>query len=141
MAILVDKNTRLLIQGGTGRTGSLQTKLMKEYGTNIAAAVTPGKQGERIFGIPVYDSVCQAVKEHDINEEVQRIGFHLASFKKLITSKNRISVGKEADFIAQELQREVNTLNAKSASYKISFMAIKMKADIEKIREQLQNLE
>jgi succinyl-CoA synthetase alpha subunit len=55
----------VIIQGITGKFGSLHTRLMLEYGTNIVAGVTPGKGGQIFNGIPVYDSVKDAVKEHD----------------------------------------------------------------------------
>ncbi|MCE4617790.1 MAG: succinate--CoA ligase subunit alpha [Desulfurococcales archaeon] len=64
MAIIVDEKTRLIVQGITGREGSFHTKLMKEYGTKIVAGVTPGKGGQEVHGIPVYDSVEEAVKAH-----------------------------------------------------------------------------
>ncbi len=70
MSILIDQNTRVLVQGATGRTGSFQTKIMKKYGTNITAAVTPGKGGSKLFDIPVYDFVEDAVNEHDINAAI-----------------------------------------------------------------------
>ena len=71
MAIIVDENTRLIVQGITGREGSFHTKLMKEYGTKIVAGVTPGKGGQEIHGIPVYDSVEEAVKVHpDANTSI-----------------------------------------------------------------------
>ena len=67
MGILVNENTRVLIQGITGRLGSRQTKLMRDAGTNILAGVTPGKGGETVYGVPVYDTVKDAVKEQDID--------------------------------------------------------------------------
>ena len=67
MAILVDDNTRVLIQGITGQVGAFQTKVMLDYGTKILAGVTPGKGGEHIHGILVYDFVEEALNEHDIN--------------------------------------------------------------------------
>jgi succinyl-CoA synthetase alpha subunit len=70
MGILVNEQTRVLIQGITGRLGSLQTKLMLNYGTKIKAGVTPGKGGKTIHGIPVYDSIKDAVREHDVNASV-----------------------------------------------------------------------
>ncbi len=63
MAVLVDKGTRVLVQGITGKIGSYQTQLMIEYGTRIVAGVTPGKGGQTIHGVPVFDSAHQAVKE------------------------------------------------------------------------------
>ncbi|KCZ73683.1 succinyl-CoA synthetase, alpha subunit [Candidatus Methanoperedens nitroreducens] len=70
MGILIDKDTRLLVQGITGREGSFQTKQMKDFGTNIVAGITPGKGGSEIYGIPVFDSVAQAVDEVDPNASV-----------------------------------------------------------------------
>ncbi len=62
MGILVDRNTRVLVQGITGREGSFHTKLMLEYGTKIVAGVTPGKGSQEVHGIPVYDTVREAVE-------------------------------------------------------------------------------
>jgi succinyl-CoA synthetase alpha subunit len=67
MAILVDSNTRVLIQGITGTVGSFQTRIMQEYGTNVVAGVTPGKGGQEVHGIPVYDTVTQALAEHEVD--------------------------------------------------------------------------
>jgi len=64
MAILVDENTKVIVQGITGKEGSFHTKLMLDYGTKIVAGVTPGKKGLEIHGVPVYDTVEEAVEEH-----------------------------------------------------------------------------
>jgi len=64
VAILVDRNTKVLVQGITGREGSFHTKLMLEYGTKIVAGVTPGKGGSEVHGVPVYDTVAEAVRKH-----------------------------------------------------------------------------
>jgi succinyl-CoA synthetase alpha subunit len=60
MSILIDKNTRVIVQGITGRDGAFHTKQMLDYGTKIVAGVTPGKAGEKIEGVPVFDSVKEA---------------------------------------------------------------------------------
>jgi len=57
MAILVDEKSRVIIQGITGREGMARAQLMKDYGTNVVAGVTPGRGGQDVYGIPVYDSV------------------------------------------------------------------------------------
>ncbi len=67
MSVFVDSNTRLLVQGITGRDGSFHAKQMMEYGTNVVAGVTPGKGGEEVSGIPVFDSVRAAVVETAAN--------------------------------------------------------------------------
>jgi len=61
MAVLVDKNTRVLVQGITGREGEFHTRQMLEYGTQVVAGVTPGKGGQEVLGVPVFDTVKQAV--------------------------------------------------------------------------------
>lgn len=63
MSILLDKRTRVLVQGITGKIGQAQTKWMKAYGTNIVAGVTPGRGGASVEGVPVFDGVAEAVRE------------------------------------------------------------------------------
>ena len=70
MAILVNKKTKAIVQGITGTQGSFHTKLMLEYGTKIVAGVTPGKGGQEVHGIPVYDTVKEALCEHDANASI-----------------------------------------------------------------------
>ena len=57
MAILANKKTRVIVQGITGQQGSFHTRLMLDYGTNIVAGVTPGKKGQNVYGVPVFDTV------------------------------------------------------------------------------------
>jgi len=61
MAVLVDASTRLLVQGITGREGSFHTQQMIEYGTTVVAGVTPGAGGREVHGVPVFDTVAEAV--------------------------------------------------------------------------------
>ncbi len=67
MSILVDENTRLLVQGITGNEGSFHTRRCIEYGTKVVAGVTPGKGGTDFDGVPVFNTVEQAVKETGAN--------------------------------------------------------------------------
>jgi len=67
MSIWVDRNTRLLVQGITGREGQFHTLACKAYGTNVVAGVTPGKGGQSVEGIPVFNTVYKAVKETGAN--------------------------------------------------------------------------
>lgn len=70
MSILVNKNTKLIVQGITGRDGSFHSWKMKEYGTNIVGGVTPGKGGQTIHDIPVFDTVEEAVKATGANASI-----------------------------------------------------------------------
>jgi succinyl-CoA synthetase alpha subunit len=60
MAILIDESKRVLVQGMTGREGMARARLMRDYGTQLAAAVTPGKGGQMVEGVPVFDTVREA---------------------------------------------------------------------------------
>ncbi|MDP4271510.1 MAG: succinate--CoA ligase subunit alpha [Bacteroidota bacterium] len=70
MSILVNKNTKLIVQGITGRDGSFHSWKMKEYGTTIVGGVTPGKGGQTIHDIPVFDTVEEAVKATGANASI-----------------------------------------------------------------------
>jgi succinyl-CoA synthetase alpha subunit len=67
MAIIVDQDTKLVVAGLTGREGRFHGLRNREYGTNVVAGVTPGKGGQDVEGIPVYDTVADAVKEAGAN--------------------------------------------------------------------------
>lgn len=70
MSIIINKNTRVVVQGITGNEGLFHTRQMVEYGTKIVAGVTPGKGGQKVDGIPVFNTVSSAVKETDANASV-----------------------------------------------------------------------
>jgi len=71
MSVFIDRNTRLVVQGITGRDGSFHSKQMIEYGTNVVAGVTPGKGGQKFEGtVPIFNTVEQAVKETGANTSV-----------------------------------------------------------------------
>ena len=63
MSILIDRNTRVLCQGITGRAGQFHTKHCREYGTQIVGGVTPGRGGQTIESVPVFDTVAEAVEQ------------------------------------------------------------------------------
>jgi len=70
LGIIIDENTRAIVQGITGTQGRFHTKLMLEYGTKIVAGVTPGKGGTQVHGIPVYDTVEEAQEKHSANASI-----------------------------------------------------------------------
>lgn len=67
MSVLVDRNTRVVVQGITGHQGSVHTRQMKQFGTQVVAGVTPGKAGTEVEGVPVFDSVREAVQRTKAN--------------------------------------------------------------------------
>ena len=70
MTRFIDKETRVVVQGITGDQGEFHTKLMKEYGTKIVAGVTPGRGGQEVEGIPVYDTIREAQQVEEIDASI-----------------------------------------------------------------------
>ena len=74
MSVLVDEKTKVIVQGITGGEGSFHTEQMLEYGTLVVSGVTPGKGGQEIHGVPVFDTVRDAVEAGDLVAEIVRKG-------------------------------------------------------------------
>ncbi|WP_320056934.1 succinate--CoA ligase subunit alpha [Metallosphaera javensis (ex Hofmann et al. 2022)] len=75
----MNSGTRVLVQGITGKEGSFHTSMMLKYGTKIVAGVTPGKGGTEVNGVPVYDTVREALKEHEIDASIIFVPARFAS--------------------------------------------------------------
>ena len=67
MSILIDKDTKVVVQGITGTEGTFHTKRMLEYGTDVVAGVTPGKGGQTHLNVPIFNTVAEAVAEKGAN--------------------------------------------------------------------------
>ena len=92
MSILVDKNTRLLVQGFTGSQATLHSEQSIEYGTNIVGGVTPGKGGQTHLGTPVFNSVHEAMEEVQPNGNTGIANFELPLYIKY--RSDRINNGR-----------------------------------------------
>lgn len=79
MSIFINNNTKLLVQGITGRDGSFHTRQMLNYGTKVVAGVTPGKGGMEVEGVPVFNSAADAVKQTEANTSVLFVPARFAS--------------------------------------------------------------
>lgn len=90
MAILADKTTRVVIQGITGREATTFTKDMLDYGTIVVAGVTPGKGGQQVHGVPVYDTMRQALKNHSADATVISVPPALAKEATMESLENGI---------------------------------------------------
>jgi succinyl-CoA synthetase alpha subunit len=82
MTILVDRNTRVLVQGITGKIGAFHTQEMIQYGTHVVGGVTPGKGGTRQGGVQVFDTVKQAVDETGATASIVFVPPPLRSWKR-----------------------------------------------------------
>jgi len=79
MSVFIDEKTRLVVQGITGRDGSFHTRQMVEYGTKVVAGVTPGKGGQKLDDIPIFDTVADAVEKTGANASVIYVPARFAS--------------------------------------------------------------
>jgi uncharacterized protein (TIGR00255 family) len=94
---------------------------------------------DKLSALKASEECSSFLKDADITEEIERLDFHIGNFMGKLSKSGPI--GKELDFIAQEMQREANTMGAKSCDASLSGMVVQIKSQIEKIREQLQNIE
>lgn len=79
MSIFIDENTKVVVQGITGRDGSFHAARMKEYGTQVVAGVTPGKAGQAVEGVPVFDTVADAVAATGANTSILFVPVNFAA--------------------------------------------------------------
>lgn len=117
MSVIIDKDTRVIVQGITGNEGRFHTLSMKKYGTNIVAGCTPGKGGQEIEGIPVYDKVADAVKQHGANTSILFVPARAAKagvleaieagIKTIVVITEGIPLADEIEFVAKAAQQSV----------------------------------
>jgi succinyl-CoA synthetase alpha subunit len=91
LGIIIDENTHAIVQGITGTQGSFHTKLMLEYGTKIVAGTSPGKGGNQIHGVPIYDTVEEAQEKHSANASIIFVPAPFAADAALEALENGIS--------------------------------------------------
>lgn len=125
---------------GAALSGHLKTRV-KELKVNLDTIKERFRKAIKVKlkTIKTDDERSAFLRTTDITEEIERLAFHFRNFRNKLSESGPI--GKELDFIAQEMQREANTLGAKSFDTLVSAGAVQMKSRIEKIREQVQNIE
>jgi uncharacterized protein (TIGR00255 family) len=138
--IAVDIDERLeLCSGWKDKIDALSETVKKENHNRIKLRI------EELIGKPelnqdrLEQEVAYMADKADISEEVQRFSGHLEEMHNLLQSEK--TLGKKLDFTVQELNREVNTMGSKSRNIEISRLVIDIKAELEKVREQVQNVE
>ena len=92
LAVIVDEETRVIVQGITGTQGSFHSKLMLEYGTKIVAGVTPGKGGDRVHNVPVFDTVEAALRDQSANASIIFVPAPFAAEAALESLENGIDI-------------------------------------------------
>ncbi|MBT3362431.1 MAG: succinate--CoA ligase subunit alpha [Chloroflexi bacterium] len=98
MSILLNKDTKVMVQGITGKTGRVQTAWMLEYGTNIVAGCTPGKGGQEVEGVPVYNTVAECVQEQGAEASlffIPPVAFKQAAYETIDAGINLLIVVTE----------------------------------------------
>jgi succinyl-CoA synthetase alpha subunit len=115
MAILIDEQTRLVVQGITGKEGSFHALRNKAYGTNLVAGVTPGKSGQSVDGVPVFDTVAEAVQETGANTALVFVPARFAADAILEAAAGGVGLGVcvTEGVPIQDMARVVNYLEGK----------------------------
>jgi len=118
---------------------ALSPEIIADYSTRFHERLKELLAGMEYDRDRVLQEIALMLEKTDITEELARIENHLKQFRKILADDD--TIGKRLDFLLQELNREVNTIASKADDYRISNMAIEMKSEIEKIREQVQNIQ
>ena len=112
---------------------------IEEYAERIKTRVKDFTDGVEIEESRLLSEVCLYTDKINITEEITRFRSHLKEMRSLVLSN--IPVGRKLDFTVQELNREANTMGSKCNDYEISHLVVELKSEIEKVREQVQNIE
>lgn len=119
---------------------SLQTNVAKHYSNRIKSRIEYHLEEQiELDQVHLIQEIALMAEKGDITEELIRLRSHLEHFSSIV--KNNGAMGRKLDFITQEMHREVNTIGAKSVDAEISEAVVTMKSEIEKIKEQVQNIE
>jgi uncharacterized protein (TIGR00255 family) len=108
----------------------------KKLQDRLSEVLGPTVEGEE----RILREVVLFAEKIDLTEEITRLNSHIEQFRSVLSSKEK-SVGRTLDFLVQEMNREINTLSAKCVGVELSLLMVTMKSELEKIREQLQNIE
>lgn len=127
------------IEEQISKISSLTENSVKEYRESLFNKISELLDEEKIDKDRMYLEVALMADKVDINEELKRFDSHIVQFKSAMDMKD--CIGRKLDFIIQEMNREINTISSKSNDESISVCVIEVKSLIEKLREQVQNIE
>jgi uncharacterized protein (TIGR00255 family) len=139
-AIRADLDARLkLIEGWSREVAALAPKAVEDYRQRLSERIAELARGVAVDPQRLAQEVAVFAERTDIAEEVTRLASHLEQFRAFMASNE--PAGRRMDFLVQEMHREVNTTGSKSQHAEISARVVSMKAEVERIREQVQNVE
>lgn len=139
-----------LVRDIAGRLGTMDTLIQAIHAQAPATVETARKRMEETLArllheqpdpVRLAQEIAILAERTDVTEELTRLGSHMTQFRSLLADPGREAVGRKLDFLIQEIGREVNTIASKAMDARISQDAVSLKAELEKIREQVQNIE
>tara|TARA_B100000315_G_scaffold146021_1_gene134876 strand:- start:167 stop:1042 length:876 start_codon:yes stop_codon:yes gene_type:complete len=116
-----------------------QPMILENYKKKLAERLTKLLEGQKIDENRLLQEAAILADRSDISEEIVRLESHLKQF--VILTKGDEAIGRQLEFLNQEMLREANTITSKASDYKVSQSVVEIKAELEKIREQIQNIE
>ncbi len=116
-----------------------QPMILENYKKKLAERLSKLLEGQKIDEVRLLQEAAILADRSDISEEIVRLESHLKQF--VILTKGHEAVGRQLEFLNQEMLREANTITSKANDYKVSQLVVQIKAELEKIREQIQNIE
>ena len=127
------------IESHAAEIESWHPEVLKEYQNKLKERIKSLNEGMESAATRIAQETALLADRCDITEEITRLKSHLNQFKKFFNPNEPI--GRKLEFFTQEINREVNTIGSKSSNIKISNRVIEIKSELEKIREQVQNIE
>ncbi len=128
-----------LLTAQLAKIEKLTTKTRSEYKTKLTKRISDILEKKQVDSLRLEEEIAYLVDRSDITEEAVRFKSHLKQFRGAFTKKG--PVGKRLNFLLQELNREANTIGSKAANAEIATVVVSVKEEIEKMREQVQNIE
>jgi uncharacterized protein (TIGR00255 family) len=139
-ALARDLDARLdLVERLVGRVAELSPQLVEQYRARLAERIAELTRGVPLDPARLVQEVALFADRTDVAEEITRLGSHLAQVRALLALAE--PAGRKLDFLVQEMHREVNTIGSKSQSAEIAGIVVALKAEVERMREQVQNVE
>jgi uncharacterized protein (TIGR00255 family) len=140
--VVLQKDLTQRIQTIDGRLRTIQQRIplaLQASGVRLKARVAKLLEGQSVNMDRLAQEIAMLAERSDVTEELTRLQSHLAQFRTAL--KEKVPVGKRLDFLLQEMGREVNTIGSKANDGDISTEVVELKSELEKIREQVQNIE